>query len=210
MFGKVLLDIAALKAECSKKFQNREFKQYAVTLGGSAYGSQYNTCCAYMSAIGTDEYGDDYWNAINQDYVYYDQYIYEAMEEFMRQGKKCPSMSFTHDFGCTYANLMSLVGEAKSDSQESKRVKVVLGACRILNYSPVSFGIMLSETMMRLLKLKYIKERGVIEIRNLDTVYCERLTAVVIDGQWRRLLSSRWGYARGVEKLTDVLAQVLS
>ena len=108
-----------------------------------------------MSAVGTDEFGDEYYNTINQDYIYYDKYVYDAMDTFLAQGRKCPSMTFTHDFGCTYSNLMTIVGEAKSESEESEKTKVVLGASRVLNYSPVSFSIMLSETIIRLLRLDH-------------------------------------------------------
>ena len=117
-----------------------------------------------MSAVGTDEFGDEYYNAINQDYIYYDKYIYDAMDTFLAQGRKCPSMTFTHNFGCMYSNLMTIVGEAKSESEESEKTKVVLGASRVLNYSPVSFGIMLLETIMRLLRLDHNARHGIIEI----------------------------------------------
>ena len=175
MFGKSLLDLAAMQAESSQKFHgsDRELKQNPENLGGSAHGSQYNTRCAYMSAVGTDEFGDEYYNTINQDYIFYDKYVYDAMDTSLAQGRKCPSMTFTHDFGCMYSNLMTIVGEAKSESEESEKTKVVLGVSRVLNYSPVSFGIMLSETIMHLLRLDHNARRGIIEIRNKETVYCE-------------------------------------
>ena len=91
MFGKSLLDLAAVQAESSQKFHgsDREFKQNPENLGGSAHGSQYNTRCAYMNAVGTDEFGDDfYYNAINQDYIYYDKYVYDVMDTYLAQRKE--------------------------------------------------------------------------------------------------------------------------
>ena len=84
-----------------------EIKQSAEALGGSVHGLQYNTRVAYVTAIGHGEYGQaNYENALNDNVLdYYDGYVFDTMEQYLQQGKKCPTTTFTHDFGTTYQKL---------------------------------------------------------------------------------------------------------
>ena len=128
--GRSMIDLACLAASFSQKFHNREFRQTSESLGGSAHGSQYNTRVAYMTAKGHSEYSDRYENVQDDlEFEYYDEHVFDAMEQYLKQARKCPSMTFTHDFGDVYNNLMTVVGEAQSGSLDAEDLKLTLGGC---------------------------------------------------------------------------------
>ena len=107
-----------------------------------------------MTAKGHSEYVDTYENALNnQEFEYYDEHVFDAMEKYLEQGKKCPSTMFTHDFGAVYSNLMTVVGEAQSGSLDAEDLKLTLGGCRVLNYSKKAFSILLTETKIKMMSL---------------------------------------------------------
>ena len=201
------MDLGTLLNECSGYHPNG-FRQCAEPLGGAAHGSNYNTRVAYMTCVGHTEY-IEYENVLEPyEYIYYDRPIFNMMEDYLQQGFKCPSTTFTHDFGTTYASLLTIVGECKSGSIDAEELKVTLGCCRILNYSPIAFGILFTEQFVRVYKLIRRDDAGEIVVRHLEYTYCERARARNVHGHIMRPPKDRTQYRKGIETVILLLAQV--
>ena len=208
LMARALVNLGCLLASFSERFINDEIKQAAEALGGSAHGSQYNTRVAYMNAIGHSEYDDNYENALNEnEFDYYDEYVFDAMEAYLRQGMRCPSTTFTHDFGATYGNLMTLVGECQSGALDAEDVKLTLGGCRVLNYSKKAFTFLLTESKLKIMKMT--REDDVGSVHQFDFIheYCQRMPARMVNGRKMRPPKNRWDYKRGVEKAIELIAK---
>ena len=209
LMGRSVVDMATLLPSFSEKYINDKIKQVAESLGGSAHGSQYNTRVAYMNAIRHSKYDEDtYENALNDnEFDYYDQYVFEAMESYLHQSNKCPSTTFTHNFGATYGNLMTLVGECQSGTLDAEDVKLTLGGCRVLNYSKKTFSFLLTDSKLKIRRMLHEDQVGTIHMYDYIHEYCQRLPARMVNRQKMRPPKNRWDYRRRVEKAIELVAK---
>ena len=163
-----------------------------------------------MTAKGHSEYSGRYENALDDpEFEYYDEHVFDAMEEYLKQGRKCPSTAFTHDFGAVYNNLMTVVGEAQSGSLDAEDLKLTLGGCRVLNYSIKTFCILLADTKMKIMSLRRVDNAGQIHIFDHVHEYCEQVNERNVYGQRVRPPINRNDYRDGIADAITKLSQCM-
>ena len=209
LMGEGLLDLAIIQASYGNDFIKKEFKQSAQALGGVAHGSQFNTCVAYMNALGHTQYGA-YENALNhQEFEYFDGYVYDVMENYLRDGIKCPTTTFTHNFGAVHSNLMTIVGECQSGPMAAKDLKLTLGACRILNYRTKAYALMLTDTKLKILQFERADEAREVQIRDYVHEYCQCASFRTNEGKVVKVPRNRSEYIRGIEKAIIYISRIM-
>ena len=209
LMGQGLLDLAIIQASYAEDFIETEFKQSAQALGGAAHGSQFNTRVAYMNALGHAQYGA-YENALNhQEFEYFDAYVYDVMESYLRDGIKCPTTTFTHDFGAVYSNLMTVVGECQSGPMAAEDLKLTLGACRILNYRKTAYALLLTDTKLKIMQFRRADEAGEVQMRDFIHEYCQRASCRTNEGKVVKVPRNRWEYMRGIEKAIIYISRIM-